>query len=977
MKSAPARIFSVMLASILLTLAVEQSRAANQSNQGPEAQRIRLGGHIPVEAMVSARLLGRLPMDTNIPLTIVLPLRNQEDLQTTLMRLYDSSDPLYGHYLTAEQFAEKFGPTQEEYDAIAGYFRSLGFAVTGTHQNRRLLNASGSTSAIESAFNLHMQQYEASDGRRFYASDNDPEVPAAIASRIIGIIGLDSAAVWHSHNVAVPVTGTSPNQIGTGPGGGLAPNDISKAYNLAAVSFNGAGQTLGLFELDGYNGSDIAAYVSNFGLPSVSLHNVLVDGASGNPGSGAAEVTLDIELHIALAPGASRILVYEAPNSATGVVDAYDRIAADNLAKQISTSWGLSEISSTWTIISAENSIFLQMAAQGQSIYAAAGDQGAYDNGLTLSVDDPASQPYMVGVGGTKLFVNGDGTYNHETTWNFNGTVNGGAGGGGISSIWNIPAWQLGAVGGPSLGSTNMRNVPDVSLDADPNTGYSIYFQGGWTIYGGTSCAAPLWAAFTARVNQQRAASGAPPLGFANLAIYQIARGATYGTSFHDIADASTNLFYPAVTGYDLATGWGSFNGANLLAGLSTAEGPANTSYGQNAGANTTGSDNAFFGYSAGYADSTGSQNAFFGYHAGLSNTTSSANSFFGYNAGSSNTGGSSNSFFGYGAGQSNTTESNNSYYGSFSDGAAGITNSTAIGYQAKVTQSNSLVLGSINGVNSATADTKVGIGTTAPVSTLDVRSTTNVSPRGLTNEQYNDGTDGVQFRGRKARGTSAAPTAVQIGDVLGNYVFDGHDGTAFATGVQIRPVTEETWTSTAHGAYLALWTTPPGTTTNTEKLRITGLGNVGIGTISPTERLHVVGNIRATGSIYTQPAIAVPDYVFKSDYKLMPIGELERYISREKHLPNLPEATEITEKGLNLTEFQMKLLEKIEELTLYAVQQSKAVESRESEIATVKSSLQSALERKDAEIAMLNARLLALERKVRRSTKNERRGQK
>jgi hypothetical protein len=351
--------------------------------------------------------------------------------------------------------------------------------------------------------------------------------------------------------------------------------------------------------------------------------------------------------------------------------------------------------------------------------------------------------------------------------------------------------------------------------------------------------------------------------------------------------------------------------------------------------------------------------NTLYGLSAGSAITTGHDNSFFGYSAGLSNTTGYFNSFFGQSAGLSNTTESNNSFIGAYSDGATGITNATAFGYRAKVTQSNSLVLGSINGINSATADTKVGIGTTAPVSHLNVTSSSTVSPRGVTNEQYNNGMDGVQFRGRKARGTPASPAALQSGDVLGNYVFDGHDGAAFGTGVQIRPVAEESWSPTAHGAYLALWTTPPGSTTNTEKMRITGSGNVGIGTSSPAEKLHVIGNIRVSGTIiYGAPEEAVPDYVFEPDYKLMPMDELQRFLTQEKHLPNLPNAAQITEKGLNLGQFQMKLLEKIEELTLYTVQQSKAIGLKDAKI--------TALEEKNNK---LEARLATLEQMIDRLT--------
>jgi kumamolisin len=355
--------------------------------------------------------------------------------------------------------------------------------------------------------------------------------------------------------------------LGSGPSGGYAPADIKTAYNLNSASLTGSGQTLGLFELDGYTASDITAYETYFSLPKVTLQNVLVDTAKGTAGSGADEVTLDIELQIALAPGASKILVYEGPNSNTGVIDTYSRIASDNLAKSISTSWGEAEQYVTSSTLNSENATFQKMAAQGQTLYSAAGDSGAYDNGSTLSVDDPASQPYVTGVGGTSLTTNGaGGAWKSETTWN-RGSVANGAGGGGISQVWSIPSYQsaAGVITTAAKASSTFRNVPDVALNADPYNGYSIYYQGQWTVYGGTSCAAPLWAAFTALVNQQRIAAGKSTLGFANPAIYAVGTGLDYATDFHDIADGSTNLYYPAVKGYDLATGWGSFSGIPLL----------------------------------------------------------------------------------------------------------------------------------------------------------------------------------------------------------------------------------------------------------------------------------------------------------------------------------------------------------------------------------------------------------------------------
>ncbi len=556
------RLLIVLLSALILLGAnlIPGGEAAAQSF-------VRLPGHVPAKAIEKAVLQGRVPSSTEIRASFSLPLRNQQELDELLGRLYDPTDPLYGDFLTMQEFADRFGPTQADYDAVAAYAQSLGFTVTGESANRTLLNVSGPASAFEAAFNLHLYNYQAKDGRIFYAPDNNPEVPGYIAGRIRGIIGLNNAAVWHAHNRVVPAAQAFPYQIGTGPRGGLAPADITTAYNLNSVPANGSGQILGLFELDGYRASDIAGYVSYFGLLSVPLQNVLVDGFSGRAGSGAAEVTLDIELQNALAPGAGRITVYEGPNTNTGVVDTYNRIATDNLAKQISTSWGLSEGQTSSTVLSAENAIFMQMAAQGQSIYAASGDSGAYDSGSysTLSVDDPASQPYMVGVGGTQLFVNAGETYNSETTWNVNNTIPGGAGGGGVSAVWSIPSWQQGVT---TAASQAMRNVPDVSLNADQYTGYAIYYKNGWYIYGGTSCAAPLWAAFTARVNQQRAAGGINTLGFANPMIYQIGTSTKYATDFHDINDGSTNLYYHAVTGYDNATGWGTFNGSNLFADL-------------------------------------------------------------------------------------------------------------------------------------------------------------------------------------------------------------------------------------------------------------------------------------------------------------------------------------------------------------------------------------------------------------------------
>jgi kumamolisin len=218
--------------------------------------------------------------------------------------------------------------------------------------------------------------------------------------------------------------------------------------------------------------------------------------------------------------------------------------------------------------LTSENSILKQMALQGQTVFAASGDAGAYSDQSKLSVIDPASQPFVVAVGGTRLMTQG-GTYDDETTWN-NGSPSQGAGGGGVSALWVQPSWQSGVGTSSNRGSSSMRNVPDVSLNADPMTGYSIFVGGRWVNVGGTSAAAPLWAGFMALVNHQRMTNGLGPVGFLNPRLYSIGRSARYSADFNDIQDGSTNLYYPAVPGFDDATGWGTLNGQGLLEDLGT-----------------------------------------------------------------------------------------------------------------------------------------------------------------------------------------------------------------------------------------------------------------------------------------------------------------------------------------------------------------------------------------------------------------------
>jgi subtilase family serine protease len=550
-----------------------------------------LTGHVPVGAMARAIHLGREASSEPVQMSVGLTLRNQGQLNDLIKKLYDPNDPLFHQFLSVEAFKSQFAPTDDDVNQVTAYLISKGLRIKKVHANHLLIEVEGASGVVESAFQIELHEYITDKGRIAYAPTSNPLIADEMASKMNTIVGLSTFAHWNSH------ARKNPNQISmasenpqTSVGSYMTPAKIKSAYNLASLTQTGAGESIALFELDGYTPSDITTYANYFSLTAPTLQNILVSGATGTPGSGAEEVTLDIELAAAIAPGATKILVYEGPNTAAGVIATYSQIHSDGLAFEVSTSWGESENEMTGGEVSQENTIFSAMATSGQSIFAAAGDSGAYDDSVdnkngTLEVDDPGSQPYVTSVGGTHITLNGSNGWASETSWvasaasgtygqtsGQNAYTAAEGGGGGISLNWTTTSYQpsnLATAG--NKGSTTHRMVPDVSLNADPSFGYPIYEGGSWGVYGGTSCAAPLWAAFTALVNQSRVAHSLPRIGFVNPAVYAIGTSSNYSTAFHDIADGSTNLYYPATTGYDLTTGWGSFNGGGLFTLLATA----------------------------------------------------------------------------------------------------------------------------------------------------------------------------------------------------------------------------------------------------------------------------------------------------------------------------------------------------------------------------------------------------------------------
>ena len=545
---------------------------------------VTLHGHVPA-AVSRLQAIGSVSPSNNLYLAIGLPLRNKEGLGGLLQQVYDPSSPIYQRFLTPEQFATQFGPTEQDYQKVIDFVRANGLTVVGTHPNRMLLDVSGRAADIEKAFRVTLRTYHhPTENRDFFAPDTEPSVPSTLP--IQDISGLDNLRRPHakyklkaaSLSAGAVANKATPN-AGSGPSGTYMGNDFRIAY-VPGSSLMGSGQTVALVQFDGYFASDINAYETQVGRTNIPLQNVLIDGFSGAPtgNGGEVEVSLDIEMVISMAPALAKVIVYEGNPFNFHPNDVLNRIATDNAAKQISCSWG-------WTggPTATTDQIFQQMAVQGQSFFTASGDSDAYPAGTVDSpfgFGTPSDSAFLTSVGGTTLTMNGGGeSYTSEVVWNW-GTefgIDGIGSSGGISTYYSIPAWQTNINFTTSKGSTTTRNFPDVALTAD--NVYVIADGGLQYNVGGTSCASPLWAGFTALINQQAASIGHASIGFINPAVYAIAKGPNYTNCFHDITtgnntwSGSPTLFF-AVANYDLCTGLGTPKGTNLINALASSVNP-------------------------------------------------------------------------------------------------------------------------------------------------------------------------------------------------------------------------------------------------------------------------------------------------------------------------------------------------------------------------------------------------------------------
>ncbi len=499
---------------------------------------------------------------TQMDLAIGLPLRNREALTNLLRQLYDPASTNYHRFITPDQFAERFGPTEQDYQAVVDFARTHGLTVTAKHPNRTLVSVRGRVAEVERAFHVSLNEYQhPKEPRTFFAPNVEPSVE--LATPVLAIGGLDNYLIPHPCLTLRPLAKAQPTAAGSGPSGTYLGYDFRNAY-LPGVTLNGSGQTVGLLEFNsGFFQNDITAYENLAGLPNVPVTPILLNGYNGGPGSGNgnAEVSLDIEMAISMAPGLKGVLVYE--GSITD--DILNRMATDNLAKQIGASW-------TYPIDANSDQAFLQMAAQGQSFFNASGDNDAYAGAVLTPADDPN----LTVVGGTTLTTaSAGGAWSSETVWNSGNSL---GTGGGISTRNAIPPWQQGIDMSANQGSLTMRNLPDVAMIAD--NVYIIYTNGLSTGVVGTSISTPLWAGLTAVINQLAVTNHEPTVGFINPAVYNIGKGSnllSYTSIFHDITTGnnespSSPARFSAVPGYDLCTGWGTPNGSNLLTALALSD---------------------------------------------------------------------------------------------------------------------------------------------------------------------------------------------------------------------------------------------------------------------------------------------------------------------------------------------------------------------------------------------------------------------
>ncbi len=522
-----------------------------------QAQRPALTTHVPEE--VSSRiapLVGQLATDQRLSLALSLPLRNQSELDDLLQQIYDRQSPNYHHYLSVQEFTARFGPTESDYAAVIQFVESNGLTVIDKPGNRLVLNVEAPASTIEQAFHVSLNVYQhPTEARTFYAPDREPTMDLNVP--LLHVSGLDNVTIPRPKYIEGDASHAQAQKgTGSGPSGSYLGSDLRAAY-YGSGPLQGAGQIVAIFAYNGVQMSDIENYFNNTHQSlNVPINAISVNGMSLScPPSSCNDVeqSLDIEQAISMAPGMQELDFYVGKTD----VSIFNQMASDDAAKTISCSYGWGDNESSL------DPIFKEMAAQGQTVFVASGDQGS--NTIASQVW-PSDDPWVVAVGGSVLTTTGPGgAWKSETGWDNSAGMP-------SPNRVPIPSYQklAGVINRSNKGSTTLRNIPDVASES--NASQYVCAQGECRANGGgTSYAAPLWASYIALMNEQAASNGDAPIGFLNPSLYDIGVSTSFTIDFHDITSGS-NGAYTAVKGYDLVTGWGSPHGANLIKALAPAK---------------------------------------------------------------------------------------------------------------------------------------------------------------------------------------------------------------------------------------------------------------------------------------------------------------------------------------------------------------------------------------------------------------------
>lgn len=537
---------------------------ANTPPQGYE----RLSGS-EKNPLPNAKLIGPVDPNESVEITVYLRPPSTSNLANTINEQVQH----HGRHLSREEYAANHSASSDDIAKVVDFAGKNNLTVVETDPVGRKVVLAGTAAAMSAAFATELQQYEHPNGT--YRGRTGPiHIPAELNQIIVGVFGLDNRPQAQPHMQLFDEAVTT--NVANAAAVSYTPVQVAQLYDFpTGSSDNGRGECIALIELGGgYQSQDLQTYFQQLNIPMPNVISVSVDNGTNNPSgtvnSADGEVDLDIEVAGAIASGAN-IAVYFAPNTDQGFLDAVTNAVHDTTNKPsvVSISWGSAEANWTAQAMQAMDLAFQAAAAMGVTVCVAAGDNGSADavtDGLA-HVDFPASSPYALACGGTRLET-ANNSAPTETVWNDSANS---ATGGGISDVFDLPTWQANAQVPPSVNANHRigRGVPDVAGDADPQTGYSVYVDGQSAVFGGTSAVAPLWAGLIALINQQRGQA----IGYLNPILYQNYAQFIQANALRDVTTGN-NGAYSAGPGWDACSGVGSPDGSKLRDALVSASLP-------------------------------------------------------------------------------------------------------------------------------------------------------------------------------------------------------------------------------------------------------------------------------------------------------------------------------------------------------------------------------------------------------------------